>query len=410
LLEQLTALELLPSASKKHNILQAAYQPAIDQALSVAIWRLPNAHSFHTAIDFSGINYFSPDSLEENSVGFIFSKFVRRDSSDSLFIKAGIHLKLEKNGDLITKKNINSTLEHKKYKFFMKKFNEWNDTKLKKCSYLLPKKGEENKLSSSKSDYCELVQAAIDDIERNKLDKIVVSRVVYVQLNKNFDPIKAFIQLEKCYPSLFISLVSTPEGGTWIGASPEHLLAIKNDQLRVVALAGTQAIEKNIALKNIAWREKEIREQALVSHYIRYFLQKQACSWQEVGPKTVAAGKLAHLQTSFTFSVNQENKRYLINKIIEELHPTSAICGMPKDKALSFILNNENYDRSFYCGFLGPININKESHLFVNIRCMQLIQNEACLYAGTGITTDSIAEEEWVETILKIETLLPILL
>jgi isochorismate synthase len=95
--------------------------------------------------------------------------------------------------------------------------------------------------------------------------------------------------------------------------------------------------------------------------------------------------------------------------MISLLHPTSAVCGVPRDTALDFIGQYENYDRSFYSGFLGPVNMDGESHLYVNIRCMQLFQHQAFLYAGAGVTRESKPEKEWEETEIKINTLMDLL-
>jgi isochorismate synthase len=99
----------------------------------------------------------------------------------------------------------------------------------------------------------------------------------------------------------------------------------------------------------------------------------------------------------------------LANQVLHSLHPTSAVCGMPKQEALSFILEKEGYNRAFYSGFLGPVHLQGQSNLFVNLRCMQLQKTSAILYVGAGITQDSIPCAEWDETVLKSKTLLSVL-
>jgi isochorismate synthase len=79
---------------------------------------------------------------------------------------------------------------------------------------------------------------------------------------------------------------------------------------------------------------------------------------------------------------------------------------MPKAPALRIIAEQELHDREFYSGFLGPVNMHDESHLFVNLRTMKIIGNEATFYAGCGITEDSNPVKEWYETEMKIETLM----
>jgi len=95
------------------------------------------------------------------------------------------------------------------------------------------------------------------------------------------------------------------------------------------------------------------------------------------------------------------------------LHPTPAVCGLPKNEAKSFILENENYDRKYYTGFLGELNSDvngiNTSSLYVNLRCMEIAKDEAIIYVGGGITKDSIPEKEWEETVRKTATMKKVL-
>jgi isochorismate synthase len=207
-----------------------------------------------------------------------------------------------------------------------------------------------------------------------------------------------------------VSLVSIPGLGTWLGASPELLLSVSGTQLSTVALAGTQARPPTAPLENIQWRAKEIEEQALVGDYIRDFFRQQGLDhFIEEGPRTVSAGNVVHLQTSFAVNLAPTRLLRLANEVLYTLHPTSAVCGMPKKEALSFILAHENYNRAFYSGFLGPVHLHGQSNLFVNLRCMQLGRERAVLYVGAGITPDSVPQAEWEETVLKSNTLLAVL-
>ena len=97
------------------------------------------------------------------------------------------------------------------------------------------------------------------------------------------------------------------------------------------------------------------------------------------------------------------------------MHPTPAVCGFPKGKARDFILKNENYNRKYYAGFLGELNFCFESNqtlmsdLFVNLRCMEIIKDNAEIYVGCGITKDSNPEKEYIETKNKSVTMKNIL-
>ena len=74
------------------------------------------------------------------------------------------------------------------------------------------------------------------------------------------------------------------------------------------------------------------------------------------------------------------------------------------EQSRDFLLKHENFDRSLYSGFLGPAE-EKEAHIYVNLRCMQLFEKEAILYAGAGVVQGSVPEKEWLETEEKMNTL-----
>jgi isochorismate synthase len=148
----------------------------------------------------------------------------------------------------------------------------------------------------------------------------------------------------------------------------------------------------------------------MVSDYVRAFFRRAGVErLSESGPHTVAAANVVHLQTLFRVEVAEEERLALANRVLDELHPTSAVCGMPKHQALEFILAHEGYDRQFYSGFLGPVHMEGRSSLFVNLRCMQLAADYASLYVGGGITAESDPASEWRETEMKAETMLSVL-
>ncbi|MGC1633197.1 MAG: chorismate-binding protein, partial [Gelidibacter sp.] len=138
------------------------------------------------------------------------------------------------------------------------------------------------------------------------------------------------------------------------------------------------------------------------------------------GPKTVKAGNLLHLQTEISMYLKPEASA--LKPILEALHPTPAVCGFPKEKAKAYIIQNEGYPREFYSGFMGELhlketlkrntnrrnvennayNVQKSvSSLYVNLRCMQIKNQNIYIYVGGGITKDSNAEAEWQETVHK---------
>ena len=197
-----------------------------------------------------------------------------------------------------------------------------------------------------------------------------------------------------------------PRKGLWIGATPELLISDSAKQFKTVSLAGTKALSANQKLSEIAWTQKEIEEQAFVSRYIiNCFKKIRLREFHEHGPKTVQAGHLAHLKTEFVVDYKEVPSEGIADQMLTLLHPTSAVCGMPIEKAKPWLQEEEEYDRSFYSGFLGPVNIGEETNLFVNLRCMRIDENSIRFYAGAGITEDSDPHKEFVETEMKMNVL-----
>ena len=179
-----------------------------------------------------------------------------------------------------------------------------------------------------------------------------------------------------------------------------------------VALAATQPLTAAVTPRTAIWRQKEIEEQALVARYIvNCFKHLRLREYHETGPRTVIAGQLLHLLTDFEVNLRNVPFPNLGTDMLRLLHPTSAVGGMPKAAALHFLRTHEGYDRAYYSGFLGPVNVAAPgvARLYVNLRCLQLRPNEAILYAGTGLTVDSDPEREWQETEMKLQTVATVL-
>ncbi|WP_369049225.1 isochorismate synthase [Tenacibaculum sp. UWU-22] len=266
--------------------------------------------------------------------------------------------------------------------------------------------------SSAKKNHIKLVEKAISAINQNEFKKIVLSREEVVALS-DFDLTKVYKKLLANNLNAMVYVWYHPKVGLWLGATPETLLSIDGDRFETMSLAGTQAFK---GTTNVKWQSKEIKEQQFVTDYIIDNLHKITSNLNISKTTTAKAGNLLHLQTKINAAfktngfITNENKNELL---IKTLHPTPAICGLPKEVTKQFILQNENYNRSFYTGFLGELNFEKPlgainetySTLFVNLRCMQIKEAKAFIYVGGGITKESNPEKEWLETVAKTQTL-----
>lgn len=246
-----------------------------------------------------------------------------------------------------------------------------------------------NYSENEKKHFEDSVQKAVNSIQKGDFEKVVLSRKI--EIEKKVDLIETFLRLANQYPTAFRSLFYHPQIGCWMGATPEQLIKIEHNHFETVSLAGTH--QKN-SFKN--WSAKEINEQQIVTDYILDNLHKEVISMKVSEPFTVEAGSLVHLKTIISGEVYSiENTK----KIIQNLHPTPAVCGFPKEKALQFINENEGYNRKFYAGYLGLWNEEEASaNLFVNLRCLEVEENKINIYVGCGITAESNPEKEFLET------------
>lgn len=207
-----------------------------------------------------------------------------------------------------------------------------------------------------------------------------------------------FAEACRRYPRLAVMLVSTPLTGTWLVATPETLLSGDGTWWKTTAMAGTMPYQDGFQ----EWSRKNCQEQHVVETYIEECLSAIAEDVIKDGPATRRAGNLVHLCTDFRFHLTPG---HTVGDVLTALHPTPAVCGIPKEKAYRFIKDNEHTPRLYYSGFMGPVGIDGKTSLYVSLRCARLDGNSAVLYAGGGIMPESEALSEWEETENKMQTI-----
>ena len=274
---------------------------------------------------------------------------------------------------------------------------------------------------SQKEFHINLVEKGIQEIQKGSFKKVVLSRKVEVACHTT--GINLFKTLLNKYETAFCYIWYHAKTGLWLGATPEILLQLQNQQLTTMSLAGTKKYVEN---ENPNWGSKELEEQELVTQYITNAIAGSVSELNILDRTSIKAGNLWHLRTKLTGTLLKGH----LSKIVAKLHPTPAVCGMPMSATKAFIEKNENYNREYYTGYLGELNfkiekdrtrnrrnqenkayrsIKTNTTFFVNLRCMQLKNEIAQIYIGGGITHDSDPEKEWQETVAKSNTMLQVL-
>jgi isochorismate synthase len=395
--------ELHKSAIDKQINLQsdlhALLTYAFDKGHSTAAWKTPADSTMYLAVDTEAPLLLKEINLEELDRGFIFAPFDK--SKNANFIRAEILFSF----NLSDGTQETHTTESVNY------LTEALQLTSPKSDYFVKADLNEIVIKESEEEFIELVNTCLSNIQNGRFEKVVPSRRLQVPIKEGIDVVSLFEKLCALYPNTMVSLVSIPGTGTWLGASPELLVSSQEKKwFHTVALAGTQAYSPSISLQEVSWTQKEIEEQALVSRYIiNCFKKIRLREFEEHGPKSIKAANLIHLKTDFKVDMMATNFPQLTSVMLKLLHPTSAVCGMPLEDAHNFLLRHEGYDREYYSGYLGPVNCFDQTHLYVNLRCLQFFRNYVYCYAGAGITIDSNSEKEFLETEMKMKTMLNIL-
>lgn len=247
-----------------------------------------------------------------------------------------------------------------------------------------------------KDDYEQKVQKVIDFVKAQNLSKLVISRRELVNFaGKKLNLSQSFLNLCESYPNAFVYFF-IKDGKSWIGAFSEVLGKFKkqNSDFETMSLAGTIPVDET-------WTHKEIEEQQPVTDYIRTILNQYSDKIDQSETYDHPSGNIKHLRTDFQAKIKKEN----LENVINELHPTPAVCGFPKEFCRNAIAEFEKFPRNFYAGYI-KVETEETIQYFVNLRCAEILKNAAFIYVGGGITAESSPEKEWQETVLKSQAIL----
>lgn len=245
-------------------------------------------------------------------------------------------------------------------------------------------------------EYQQKLQYVIDFIKENNISKLVISRRKLVDFEGfSVDLNQTFLNLCQSYPNAFVYFF-IKDNLCWMGAFSEVLGKFnkKTSEFETMSLAGTLPVEES-------WTSKELEEQKPVTLFIKNILKNFASEVNESVTYDHISGNIKHLRTDFKAQI--ENSK--LEDLIAELHPTPAVCGIPKDFCQKAIENFEPHPRKFYAGYI-QVETAQTIQYFVNLRCAEFFKNAALIYVGGGITAESSPEKEWKETELKSQAIL----
>jgi menaquinone-specific isochorismate synthase len=240
------------------------------------------------------------------------------------------------------------------------------------------------------------------------LTKVVLAQALSVDLENPIDVPATLERLRRRYSNCYRFLVGHESGGTFFGAPPERLVSKRGERVETEALAGsvprgeTPAADATHAERMRADAKLE-HEHGLVVDAIREQLAPLARDLA-VGERTIRRlATIQHLRTPIEATL--EGDRHVLD-LVEALHPTPAVGGVPPDAALETIRDTETFERGWYAAPVGWFDADGDGEFAVAIRSAVAADGTATLFAGNGIVADSDPDEEWDEVQLKFRPIL----
>ncbi len=255
-----------------------------------------------------------------------------------------------------------------------------------------------------------LVSRAVDRIKAGAFQKVVLAREVRLQVENRLDVPQALARLRQNYPSATLFAVAQ-DGRCFLAATPERLVRLYEGEVRTIGLAGsaprgqTEAEDRQLG-QELLDSSKNQEEHAIVVRMLRAALS-QVCShvWSEEAPHLLKLSNVQHLYTPVLGRLAEGVKTSVL-KLVEQLHPTPALGGYPREETLAWLRGNEQLDRGWYAAPVGWIDCRGEGEFVVAIRSALVEGNTAYLYAGCGIVADSNPDSEYAESCLKLKPML----
>ncbi len=252
------------------------------------------------------------------------------------------------------------------------------------------------------------IYSVIEEIKREKIDKVVIARRVENEIISSVNWQKTFNDLNIKFPTCTNFLYKSSKS-IFFGSTPEILIKYSGNTFFTEALAGSimrginPEQDKQLEDELLKSDKNKVEHEAVID-YIKKSVFNYVDQVEIVkNPIVKKLPNIQHLQTSVTGTLKSKD---LIFKIISSLFPTPAVCGIPKEQSLKMIEKTEDFDRGLFSGVIGWFNADNYGEFFVTIRSALVKDNKLYAYAGCGIVEGSDPKEEYEETQLKLKPIL----
>jgi isochorismate synthase len=257
----------------------------------------------------------------------------------------------------------------------------------------------ERRESTSEAQWTELVNAIRQGIERGEVHKVVAARRSTLRLSPAPDPAAVFERLGHSAPACTRFAVRVG-ARTFLGATPERLARRRGRQVTTHAIAGSIAAGEPFAAEKLLASAKDRAEHEYVVAALREALAP-LCDRLELPeePRIRQLRHVLHLETPVAGTLSGDVH---LLELVERLHPTPAVGGVPTARALEWIARHEPAERGWYASPVGWLDAAGDGDMVVALRSALLLEDRVHLYAGAGIVAGSEPGAEYAETEVKL--------
>lgn len=244
------------------------------------------------------------------------------------------------------------------------------------------------------------VQDIRDAIRRGEFEKIVAARHCVVELETGAGSLDVLERLQERFPGCTRFALWRGDAA-FLGATPELLISRRGTRVLSEALAGSTAHGDAARMMESA---KEREEHQLVVRAVLHGLEPFCDTLRsDAEPSVRELPNLLHMQTAIEGRLREPTH---VLSLVQALHPTPAVGGVPTEEAIRWIGTNESLGRGWYSAPIGWADANGDGEFVVALRSGLLRDGKAWVYAGAGIMADSDPDAEYAETELKMQALL----
>jgi len=254
-----------------------------------------------------------------------------------------------------------------------------------------------------------MVSGTLRRIRDGQAEKVVLARTMEVDPPHPVEPLDLVMALWEENHGSHVFLFEPGSGSALVGAAPETIATVVNGVVRSTAVAGSIAVgahsvETAQLARELYNSEKDRAEHDFVVQDMVARLSALGCTVRrDVAPHVLTLARIQHLETKIAATI--PDARTLLD-IVASLHPTPAVCGMPRNVARSILTESEVFDRGWYAGPVGWFASDGKGIFVPALRSAVGTGSRWRLFAGGGIVAGSDPALEWEETELKFQPVL----